>query len=488
MNDALDPSPEHTSDENKKLRVAVVGGGPGGYAAAFLAADLGMQVTLIDPEANPGGVCLYRGCIPSKALLHVAKLIEESQQAKNWGIEFPRPNIDLARLRTWKEGVVKKLTGGLGQLSKQRKVEYIQGRAAFENSTTLRISKTDGSETTLSFDRIIIATGSRPAIIPKFKLDTPRVMDSTGGLNLEDIPGSLLVIGGGYIGLELGSVYAALGTRVTVVEMLPGLLPGADRDLVVPLHKRLEKMFETILLNTTVASLKEEGAGVRASFEGANVKDENREKVFDRVLVSVGRKPNSEFPGLDKTQVQVNARGFIEVNKQLQTADPNIYAIGDVVGEPMLAHKASHEGRVAVEAIAGHKVAFEPNAIPAVVFTDPEVAWCGLTETQAEKENREIKVAKFPWGASGRAITIDRPEGMTKLIIDPQTERVLGVGIVGAGAGEMIAEGVLAIEMAALASDIAMTIHPHPTRSETVMESAEVFFGTSTHVFRPKRG
>jgi dihydrolipoamide dehydrogenase len=488
MNDALDPSPEHTSDENKKLRVAVVGGGPGGYAAAFLAADLGMQVTLIDPEANPGGVCLYRGCIPSKALLHVAKLIEESQQAKNWGIEFPRPNIDLARLRTWKEGVVKKLTGGLGQLSKQRKVEYIQGRAAFENSTTLRISKTDGSETTLSFDRIIIATGSRPAIIPKFKLDTPRVMDSTGGLNLEDIPGSLLVIGGGYIGLELGSVYAALGTRVTVVEMLSGLLPGADRDLVLPLHKRLEKMFETILLNTTVASLKEEGAGVRASFEGANMKDENREKVFDRVLVSVGRKPNSEFPGLDKTQVQVNARGFIEVNKQLQTADPNIYAIGDVVGEPMLAHKASHEGRVAVEAIAGHKVAFEPNAIPAVVFTDPEVAWCGLTETQAEKENREIKVAKFPWGASGRAITIDRPEGMTKLIIDPQTERVLGVGIVGAGAGEMIAEGVLAIEMAALASDIAMTIHPHPTLSETVMESAEVFFGTSTHVFRPKRG
>ena len=488
MNDALDPSPEHTSDENKKLRVAVVGGGPGGYAAAFLAADLGMQVTLIDPEANPGGVCLYRGCIPSKALLHVAKLIEESQQAKNWGIEFPRPNIDLARLRTWKEGVVKKLTGGLGQLSKQRKVEYIQGRAAFENSTTLRISKTDGSETTLSFDRIIIATGSRPAIIPKFKLDTPRVMDSTGGLNLEDIPGSLLVIGGGYIGLELGSVYAALGTRVTVVEMLPGLLPGADRDLVVPLHKRLEKMFETILLNTTVASLKEEGAGVRASFEGANVKDENREKVFDRVLVSVGRKPNSEFPGLDKTQVQVNARGFIEVNKQLQTADPNIYAIGDVVGEPMLAHKASHEGRTAVEAIAGHKVAFEPNAIPAVVFTDPEVAWCGLTETQAEKENREIKVAKFPWGASGRAVTIDRPEGMTKLIIDPQTERLLGVGIVGVGAGEMIAEGVLAIEMAALASDIAMTIHPHPTLSETVMESAEVFFGTSTHVYRPKRG
>ncbi len=297
-----------------------------------------------------------------------------------------------------------------------------------------------------------------------------------------------MVVGGGYIGLELGSVYAALGTRVTVVEMLPGLLPGADRDLVLPLHKRLEKIFESILLNTTVASLKVEGDGIRAKFEGSAVEEKDREKVFDRVLVSVGRKPNSEIPGLEKTQVQVNPRGFIEVNKQLQTADPSIYAIGDVVGEPMLAHKASHEGRTAVEAIAGHKVAFEPNAIPAVVFTDPEVAWCGLTETQAEKENREIKVAKFPWAASGRAVTLDRPEGMTKLLIDPETERVLGVGIVGAGAGELIAEGVLALEMAALASDVAMTIHPHPTLSETLMESAEVFFGTSTDIYRPQRG
>jgi dihydrolipoamide dehydrogenase len=351
----------------------------------------------------------------------------------------------------------------------------------------LRIAKADSTQVDLSFDRVIIATGSRPAIIPALNLDSPRLMDSTGALNLEDIPGSLLVVGGGYIGLELGSVYAALGTRVTVVEMLPGLLPGADRDLVLPLHKRLEKMFETILLNTTVASLKEEGAGIRASFEGAAVQEKDRDKVFDRVLVSVGRKPNSEIPGLEKTHVHVNSRGFIEVNKQLQTADPSIYAIGDVVGEPMLAHKASHEGRVAAEAIAGHKVAFEPNAIPAVVFTDPEVAWCGLTETQAEKEKREVKVAKFPWGASGRAITLDRPEGVTKLLVDPHTERVLGVGIVGAGAGELIAEGVLAIEMAALASDVAMTIHPHPTLSETVMESAEVFFGTSTDVFRPKR-
>jgi dihydrolipoamide dehydrogenase len=470
----------------QSLNIAVVGGGPGGYAAAFLAADLGMTVTLIDPELNPGGVCLYRGCIPSKALLHVAKLLEESHQAKAWGIDFAAPKIDLARLRSWKESVVKKLTGGLGVLSKQRKVKYVQGQAAFENSTTLRVTKSDGSEESLSFDRIILATGSRPAIVPTLKLDTPRMMDSTGALNLEDIPGTLLVVGGGYIGLELGSVYASLGTRVTVVEMLPGLLPGADRDLVLPLHKRLEKMFDGILLNTTVASVKDEGGGIRATFEGADVKE--REKVFDRVLVSVGRKPNSEIPGLDKTRVQLAQRGFIQVNKQLQTDDPSIYAIGDVVGEPMLAHKASHEGRVAVEAIAGHKVAFEPNAIPAVVFTDPEIAWCGLTETQAEKENREVKVAKFPWAASGRAVTLDRPDGMTKLLLDPQTERVLGVGIVGAGAGELIAEGVLAIEMAALASDVALSIHPHPTLSETVMESAEVFFGTSTHIYRPKRG
>ncbi|MGA2747049.1 MAG: dihydrolipoyl dehydrogenase, partial [Candidatus Sulfotelmatobacter sp.] len=429
---------------------------------------------------------LYRGCIPSKALLHVAKLIEESEQARNWGIDFAAPKIDLTRLRSWKEGVVKKLTGGLGILSKQRKVKYLQGRAAFENSTTLRVTKADGSEELLTFDRIVLATGSRPAIVPTLKLDTPRMMDSTGALNLEDIPGTLLVVGGGYIGLELGSVYAALGTRVTVVEMLPGLLPGADRDLVLPLHKRLEKLFDGILLNTTVVSVKDEGTGIRATLKG---QDGNvQEKVFDRVLVSVGRKPNSEIPGLDKSQVKVGPKGFIQVNQQLQTDDQSIYAIGDVVGEPMLAHKAMHEGRTAVEAIAGHKVAFEPNAIPAVVFTDPEVAWCGLTEAQAQNENREIKVAKFPWAASGRAVAIDRPEGMTKLLIDPQTERVLGVGIVGAGAGEMIAEGVLAIEMAALAHDVAHTIHPHPTLSETVMESAEVFFGTSTDIYRPKRG
>jgi dihydrolipoamide dehydrogenase len=324
--------------DNSSLHLAVVGGGPGGYAAAFLAADIGLKVTLIDPEVNPGGVCLYRGCIPSKALLHVAKLIEESHQAKNWGIEFADPKIDLGKLRGWKETVVQRLTGGLGQLSKQRKVQYIQGRAAFENSTALRVTKADGSSESLRFDRILIATGSRPAVIPSLKIDSPRMLDSTGALDLKDIPKSLLVVGGGYIGLELGSVYAALGTRVTVVEMLSGLLPGADRDLVLPLHKRLEKMFDGILLNTTVKSLKEESGGIRATFDGADVKE--REKVFAKVLVSVGRKPNSEIPGLDKTQVKVGPKGFIQVNKQLQTDDPAIYAIGDVVGEPMLAHKA----------------------------------------------------------------------------------------------------------------------------------------------------
>jgi dihydrolipoamide dehydrogenase len=481
--------------ETSNLHIAVVGGGPGGYAAAFLAADLGMKVTLIDPEVNPGGVCLYRGCIPSKALLHIAKLVDEARHAQNWGIEYGDPKIDLGRLRSWKEGVVKKLTGGLGLLSKQRSVQYLQGRASFENSNTLRIARTNGSEETLSFDRIILATGSRPAIIPSLTLDSPRVLDSTTALELSDVPSSLLVVGGGYIGLELGTVYAALGSRVSVVEMMPGLLPGADRDLVLPLHKRLEKIFAAILLNTTVAAMKEEAGGIRVTLKASEALPAETqqaaslpsEQVFDKVLVSVGRKPNSEISGLEKTQVRVGPRGFIQVNTQLQTDDPSIYAIGDVVGEPMLAHKASHEGRTAVEAIAGHKVAFEPNAIPAVVFTDPEIAWCGVTETQAQQEGREIKVARFPWGASGRAMTLDRTEGMTKLILDPHSERVLGVGIVGAGAGELIAEGVLAIEMGALAKDVALSIHPHPTLSETIMEAAEVFFGQATDIYRPKR-
>jgi dihydrolipoamide dehydrogenase len=444
-----------------------------------------MQVTLIDEEKNPGGVCLYRGCIPSKALLHVAKLIDEARHATNWGITYGDPKIDVTRLRTFKENVVSKLTGGLGVLSKQRKIQYVQGRASFVNSTTVSVAKTAGGEEQFAFDKIVIATGSQPAKIPAFDISSQRVLDSTGALNLENVPRTLLVIGGGYIGLELGTVYAALGTKVSVVEMMPGLLPGADRDLVKPLHQRLEKNFASIMLNTTVKKLEETKTGIKVSFEGTDVKE--KDQTFEKVLVSVGRKPNSKIEGLEKTGVKVNERGFIEVNQQLRTADPAIYAIGDVVGEPMLAHKASHEGRVAVEHIAGQKVAFEPAAIPAVVFTDPEIAWAGLTETQAQKEGREVKVARFPWAASGRAMTVDRTEGVTKLLLDPKTERVLGVGIVGYGAGELIAEGVLAIEMAANAKDVALTIHPHPTLSETLMESAEVFFGTSTHLYRPKR-
>ena len=468
-------------------QLVVVGGGPGGYAAAFYAADLGLSVALVDTEPNPGGVCVYRGCIPSKALLHVAKLIDESRHARAWGIEFTEPRIDLDKLREFKNNVVKRLTTGTGQLGKARKVNYIQGFAELLDARSLKVKKTDGSEETLVFEHCILATGSTPAIPPMLKVDDPRVMDSTGALDLPDIPKTMLVVGGGYIGLELGSVYATLGSAVTVVEMTPGLLPGADRDLVDILARRIKGLMKSVLLNTRVTGMVAAKEGIRVTLEGEGVKDGQTEQVFDRVLVSVGRRPNAKVPGLDRTRVKVNERGFIEVDEQLRTAEPTIFAIGDVVGEPMLAHKASHEGRVAVEVIAGENAAFHPQAIPAVVFTDPELAWAGLTESQAEKEGRAITVAKFPWGASGRAITLDRTDGLTKLILDPATERILGVGLVGPGAGELIAEGVLAIEMGANATDLKLSIHPHPTLTETMMESAEVFFGQATHVYRPKR-
>jgi len=470
-------------------QVVVIGAGPGGYAAAFYAADLGMQVALVDPAVNPGGVCLYRGCIPSKALLHVADVLNEARHAEAWGVTFGAPKIDVDRLRAFKTKVVTQLTGGLGQLSKQRKITYIQGSAGFRDARTLEITRDGQPQTdTLTFEHAIIATGSRPSTVPGLNLESSRLMDSTSALEVPDIPGSLLVVGGGYIGLELGTVYAALGTKVTVVEMTSGLLPGADRDLVNVLARRIESMSEAVLLNTKVVAMRDVKNGIAVTFEGEGLPaDAPRERTFDRVLVSVGRRPNSAVPGLDRTRVKVNARGFIEVDPARRTAEPSIYAIGDVVGEPMLAHKASHEGRVAVESIAGERVAFEPLAIPAVVFTDPELAWCGLTETDAQKQKREIVVARFPWAASGRALTLDRPDGMTKLILDPKTERVLGVGIVGPGAGELIAEGVLAVEMGANATDVRMTIHPHPTLSETIMESAEVFFGQATHVYRPRK-
>ncbi|MFQ5577988.1 MAG: dihydrolipoyl dehydrogenase [Anaerolineae bacterium] len=466
-------------------QLVIIGGGPGGYAAAFLAADLGMQVTLIDLAPNPGGVCLYRGCIPSKALLHAARLITDAEEAAAWGLAFGKPQIDLDKLRGWKEGVVSRLTGGLGQLSKQRKINFIQGRARFLDPRTVEVATAEEGKRAVVFEHAILATGSRPAAIPALTLDSPRVMDSTAALALAEIPGSLLVVGGGYIGLELGSVYAALGSRVTVVEMMPGLLPGADRDLVRVLAKRLAGRMQAIRLNTTVTGMEEADGGVRVQFEGADAPQ--TAQMFERVLVSVGRRPNTDGLGLEKTRVQLDERGFVRVDPQRRTAEPAIFAIGDIAGEPMLAHKASTEGKTAVEAIAGRNAVFEPQAIPAVVFTDPELAWCGLTETQAKADGRKVTVARFPWGASGRAVTLARAEGLTKLLLDPETERVLGVGIAGAGAGELIAEGALAVEMAALAADLRYTVHPHPTLSETIMESADVFFGQSTHLYRPKR-
>lgn len=463
------------------VQVVVIGGGPGGYAAAFLAADLGLKTALVDPEANPGGVCVYRGCIPSKALLHVANLLREARHAEAWGIGFGDLTIDLAKLRTFKDSVVKRLTGGTGLLAKSRKVQYLQGRGELVDAHTLTVKLAAGGTETIRFEHVIIATGSLPAVPASLRVDDPRVMDSTAALDLPEIPKSLLVVGGGYIGLELGSVYAALGSAVSVVEMTDGLLPGADRDLVDVLAKSIAKTMRSVWLKTSVTKMMPETAGIRVTF------DNQPEQLFDRVLVAVGRRPNASVPGLDRTKARVDQRGFILHDAQMRTAEPSIFAIGDVAGEPMLAHKASHEGRTAVEVIAGHRAAFEPLAIPAVVFTDPELAWAGLTEAQAQKAGRQVAVAKFPWAASGRALTLDRADGLTKLVIDPATERILGVGVVGPNAGELIAEGVLAIEMGANATDLKLTIHPHPTLTETLMESAEVFFGQSTHVYKPKR-
>ena len=467
------------------FQLVVLGAGPGGYAAAFYAADLGMRVALVDEEKNPGGVCLYRGCIPSKALLHVAKVIDEAKHAGNWGVTFTEPKVDIDKLRGFKQGVVDKLTAGIGSIAKMRKVTFVQGRATLTGPTSMSVAGPGGT-TELQFEHLILATGSHPTKIPTLSLDSPRMMDSTSGLEIPDVPKSLLVIGGGYIGLELGTVYATLGSKVSVVEMTPGLLPGADRDLVGVLEKRLKNLFAAIMLNTKVVkvALADEGSRIRVTFEG-DVQE--KEQDFDRVLVAVGRRPNSKIPGLETTKVKVAANGFIETDEQRRTAEPNIFAIGDVAGEPMLAHKASHEARVAVEVIAGHKAVFEPQAIPAVVFTDPEIAWCGMTEVQAQASGIDFEVAKFPWGALGRAITIDRPDGLTKLILEKGTGRILGVGVAGSGAGELIAEGVLAIEMGATAEDLKLVIHPHPTLSETLMESAEVFFGQSTHVYKPRR-
>ena len=461
--------------------LVVLGAGPGGYAAAFLAADKGMKVTLIDAAEKPGGTCLHVGCIPSKAILHAAKLITDVRDGEQWGIHFAKPKIDLAALRNQGNKIVDTLAKNLLELCKRRKVEVVKARAVLGDSQTLELD--DGSRR--RFKHCIIAVGSSPTTPGSLKLDSPRVMDSTAALRLEEVPATLLVVGGGYIGLELGYVYAALGSKVTVVEMTDGLLPGVDRDLVRPLQTRLESLFQKIHLGTKVAKLAEAGKGIRVSLEGSEVSE--KELTFDRVLVAVGRRPNTGGLRLEKTKVQLDEKGFIRVNEQRRTDDERIFAIGDVAGEPMLAHKATHEGKVAVEAIAGEPAAFDPRAIPAVVFTDPEIAWCGLTETEARRDKREVKVARFPWLASGRAATLARTEGLTKLMLDSETDRVLGVGIVGAGAGELIGEGVLAVEMAASARDLALIIHPHPTLTETLGEAAETIYGTATHLLRTRK-
>ncbi len=467
-----------------QAEIVVLGAGPGGYPAAFEAADHGKQVVLVSDDVALGGVCLNRGCIPSKALLHVAKLLHEAKEAAHWGIHFGAPEINLDQLRDYKNKVVTGLTGGIRGLGKARKVQLEEARGSFLSSQLMELTYKDGSKKTLAFEQAIVATGSQPAMPKMFQIGDDRVMDSTGALELKDVPGKLLVIGGGYIGLEMGSVYAALGSEVTVVEMLDGLLPGADRDLVRPLQKQLEQQLHAILLKTKVLGLEARPEGILARLEGENAP---AEALFDRVLISIGRRPNAANIGLENTKVQLDDKGFIKVNRKMQTDDPAIYAIGDVAGEPMLAHKATREAKVAVDVILGLPAEFDAQAIPAVVFTDPELAWCGLTEAQAKDRGLDVSVIRFPWAASGRAQAIDRTEGLTKLIFENKTERILGMGIVGPGAGEMIAEGVLAVETAAVARDLAESIHAHPTLSETIMESAEGMFAQATHYFRPKK-
>jgi dihydrolipoamide dehydrogenase len=466
-----------------KTEIVVLGAGPGGYAAAFYAADKGKKVILIEQDKKLGGVCLNRGCIPSKALLHATKLIHDTEVSSARGIQFSKPKIELDKLRAWKNGIIEKLSQGIFATGQRRSVEIIQGRGYFEDSDTLRV-ETSAGQKFFKYDKAIIAVGSRPALPKAFDLGNPRVMTSTEALELEDIPQNLLIVGGGYIGMELGTVYAALGSKITVVEAMGSILAGADQDLARYVVKYAEKNFKEVRLNTKVSKMATSGKQIKVNmeFDGKKV-----EELYDRVLVSVGRASNTEDLGLKNTKVQTDEKGFIKVNPRLETTDPKISAIGDCVGGLMLAHKASKEARIAVESICGEGSLFENIVIPAVVFTEPEVAWCGLTEAEARQKNMEVKIARFPWGASGRALSTDRGEGLTKLVIDPETERILGVGIAGAGAGDLISEGVLAVEMGATAMDLAQTVHPHPTLSETLMEAAEAFYGHSTHIHTPKR-
>ncbi|MDD5299244.1 MAG: dihydrolipoyl dehydrogenase [Gallionella sp.] len=463
--------------------VLVLGAGPGGYTAAFRAADLGKQVVLVERHASLGGVCLNVGCIPSKALLHIAKAISEAEEVAQHGVTFGKPQIDIDKIRTWKGSVVAKLTGGLKQLAKQRKVQVVQGEAKFISPSSLVVATADGSKT-ITFDHAIIAAGSSTARIPGFPYDDPRIIDSTGALKLQDVPQRMLIVGGGIIGLEMATVYDALGSKISVVELADGLIPGADRDLVRPLHKRIEKRYEAIYLKTKVGKIEAQKNGLKVTFEGEQAPEP---QLYDRVLMAVGRRPNGRDIGAEAAGVTVNERGFIPVDKQMRSNVPHIYAIGDIVGEPMLAHKAAHEGKVAAEVIAGHKSFFEPLTIPSVAYTDPEIAWMGLTETQAKAQGIAYEKANFPWVASGRALSIGREEGTTKLLLDPQTRRILGAGIVGANAGELIAEAVLALEMGADMEDIGLTIHPHPTLSETLGFAAELAEGSITDLLAPRK-
>ena len=472
------------ANDRGRGRIAILGAGTGGYPAAFLAAEMGFDVTLIDEREAPGGVCLWEGCIPSKALLHAAQVITDAREAEHIGLAFGAPTIDLDRLREWKDReVVRKMTGGLGQIARGRKVRYVRGRGRFTGADNLRVAL-DGEVTDVGFDHAIIATGSRPTIPPPLRLESDRVWDSTAALELREVPSSLLVIGGGYIGLEMATLYSALGAEVTVVEMTGSLLPGADLDLVKVLAESIEERTNEILLETRVTEMRESGEGVEVNLLGPDL-DESR--TYHQVLIATGRRPNSEELGLETTGVKVNDRGFITVDHQRRTGEPSIFAIGDVAGEPMLAHKSTHEAHVAVEVIAGEPSAWEPAAIPAVVYTDPEIAWTGLSETDARKRGIEVEVARFPWSASGRATTFGSNRGVTKLVIEPGTERILGVGIAGRGAGELIGEATLAVEMGARVDDLRLTIHAHPTLSETLMEAAETFFGTSPHYMSRRR-
>jgi dihydrolipoamide dehydrogenase len=466
-----------------KTEIVVVGAGPGGYAAAFYAADLGKKVILVEQDKRLGGVCLIRGCIPSKALLHATELMAEAKDASHRGISFDSPKVDLAKLRAWKESIVTKLGQGVAGLAQRRGVQVMYGRGYFEDSNTLRVETAEG-QTLVKYDKAIVAVGSKPAMPKAFDLGNPRVMTSTEALDLEEVPGNLLVIGGGYIGMELGTVYSRLGSKVVVVEALESILTGADPDLVRPVAKYAEKNFKEVRLKTKVAKMATAGKQIKVTVDAGGVLTD---ELYDRVLVSVGRVPNSADLGLENTRVERDEKGFIKVNPRMETTDPAICAIGDIAGGVMLAHKAHKEARVAVEAIAGETSEWDGIIVPAVVFTDPEVAWCGLTETEAKAKGRTVEVVKFPWGASGRALTFDRTDGLTKLIIDPESERILGVGIVGHNAGELIAEGVLAVEMGATVRDLAEVVHPHPTLSETMMEAADMFFGHSTHTFVRKR-